>query len=64
MTTKRYTLEFKVEAVKQVTDRGHSVADDASRLGISIHSLYAASNTPNHHPRIRRQSIRRPNCDG
>ena len=41
MSSKRYTEEFKVEAVKQVTDRGHSLADVASRLGISIHSLYA-----------------------
>ena len=41
MSSKRYTEEFKVEAVKQVTDRGHSVADVAIRLGISIHSLYA-----------------------
>lgn len=41
MSSKRYTEEFKVEAVKQVTDRGHSVADVAGRLGISIHSLYA-----------------------
>ena len=37
--SKRYTEEFKVEAVKQVTDRGHSVADVAARLGVSIHSL-------------------------
>lgn len=41
MSSRRYTQEFKVEAVKQVTDRGHSVADVANRLGISIHSLYA-----------------------
>ena len=41
MSSKRYTEAFKVEAVKQVTDRGHSVADVAGRLGISIHSLYA-----------------------
>ncbi|MGV1110484.1 transposase, partial [Xanthomonas translucens] len=27
MSSKRYTQEFKVEAVKQVTERGHSVAD-------------------------------------
>ncbi len=39
MSNKRYTEEFKV-AVKQVTDRGHSVADVAARLGVSIHSLY------------------------
>lgn len=41
MSSKRYTEEFKIEAVKQVTDRGYSVADVAGRLGISIHSLYA-----------------------
>jgi transposase len=41
MSSKRYTEEFKVEAVKQITDRGHSVADVAGRLGVSIHSLYA-----------------------
>lgn len=43
MSSKRYTEEFKIEAVKQVTDRGHSVADVAGRLGVSIHSLYAWS---------------------
>ena len=38
---KRYTEEFKIEAVKQVTDRGYSVADVAERLGTTTHSLYA-----------------------
>ena len=37
----RYTEEFKQEAIKQITERGHSVADVAGRLGISTHSLYA-----------------------
>jgi predicted DNA-binding transcriptional regulator YafY len=41
MSSKRYTDEFKIEAVKQVTERGHSVADVAQRLGITTHSLYA-----------------------
>ena len=41
MSSKRYTEEFRSEAVKQITERGHSVADVAGRLGISIHSLYA-----------------------
>jgi transposase len=41
MSNKRYTEEFKTEAVKQVTDRGHSVADVSARLDVSIHSLYA-----------------------
>ena len=40
MSSKRYTEAFKVEAVKQVTQRGHAVAEVAGRLGVSIHSLY------------------------
>lgn len=40
MSKKRYTEEFKVEAIKQVTERGHAVADVAARLGVSSHSLY------------------------
>ncbi|MBD6979607.1 transposase, partial [Vibrio parahaemolyticus] len=27
MSSKRYPEEFKIEAVKQVTEKGHSVAD-------------------------------------
>lgn len=41
MSGKRYPEEFKQEAVKQVVDRGHSVADVAKRLDITTHSLYA-----------------------
>ena len=41
MSKKRYPDEFKIEAVKQVVERGHSVADVASRLGMTTHSLYA-----------------------
>ena len=41
MTSKQYTEEFKIEAVKQVTDRGYSVAEVAQRLGTTTHSLYA-----------------------
>jgi len=40
MTGKRYPEEFKQEAVKQVTARGYSVAEVASRLGITTNSLY------------------------
>lgn len=40
MSSKRYPDEFKIEAVKQVTERGHAVADVATRLGVSQHSLY------------------------
>ena len=37
----RYTDEFKVEAVRQVTERGHWVADVADRLGVTTYTLYA-----------------------
>jgi transposase len=36
----RYTAEFKAEAIKQITERGHSAMDVAQRLGVSIKSLY------------------------
>lgn len=39
MSGKRYPEEFRIEAVKQVTERGHSVADVAKRIGASQHSL-------------------------
>jgi transposase len=38
---KRFPEEFKIEAVKQVTERGHRVAEVAARLDVSQHSLYA-----------------------
>ncbi|WP_409250201.1 IS3 family transposase, partial [Enterobacter hormaechei] len=41
MSGKRYPEEFKTEAVKQVVDRGYSVASVAIRLDITTHSLYA-----------------------
>lgn len=40
MGTPRFTPEFKEEAVRQVTERGYSVADVSERLGVSAHSLY------------------------
>lgn len=40
MSQIRYTEEFKVEAVRQVTDQGHPVAEVAARLGVSGHSIY------------------------
>jgi len=36
----RYTEEFKLGAVAQVTDKGHSVTSVAGRLGVSTKSLY------------------------
>jgi len=40
MTYKRYTEEFRVEAVRQVTERGYSVYEVAERLGVSTKSNY------------------------
>ena len=40
MSSKRYTEEFKVEAIRQITERGYPVAEVAGRLGVSQHSLY------------------------
>lgn len=39
-TSQPYPEEFKIEAVKQITERGHKVADVSARIGVSQHSLY------------------------
>ena len=36
----RYSEEFKIDAVAQVTERGYAVKEVAERLGISTKSLY------------------------
>lgn len=40
MRSKRYPEKFKIEAVKQVVDRGHFIASIATRLDITTNSLY------------------------
>ena len=40
MSSQRYTPEFKDEAVRQIIERSHSVAEVSERLGVSSHSLY------------------------
>lgn len=40
MSIQRFTPEFKAEAVRQVIERGYSVAEIAARFGVSTHSLY------------------------
>jgi hypothetical protein len=40
MSPPRFTPEFKDEAVRQITERGYSVAEVSARLGVSAHSLY------------------------
>jgi transposase len=39
MRRARYPAEFKAQAVKRVTNRGHGVVEVAKRLGISDKSL-------------------------
>jgi transposase len=34
MSSQRFTAEFKQEAVRQVTERGYSVAEVAARVGV------------------------------
>ena len=41
MTRPNFPEEFKIDAIKQITERGYSVADVSKRLGVSTHSLYA-----------------------
>jgi transposase len=40
MSGKRYTDEFKIEAVKQVTERGYKIVEVAERLGVSYKSMH------------------------
>ena len=40
MSGKRYTDEFKAEAIRFVTEQGHPAREVAARLGISEHTLY------------------------
>ncbi len=41
MSNKRYPEEFKIEAVKQITENRYPVVEVSSRLGVSQHSLYS-----------------------
>ena len=40
MSNKRFTLEFKDEAVRLIRQRNYSVAETSKRLGVKVHSLY------------------------
>ena len=40
MARERFAEEFRSEAVRQVVERGFTVADVAKRLGVSAQSLY------------------------
>jgi transposase len=40
MSSQRFSPEFKDEAVRQIVERGYTVAEVSERLGVSSHSLY------------------------
>lgn len=40
MSGKRYPEEFKIEAVKQIADRGYKIGEVAQRLGVTTKSLH------------------------
>jgi transposase len=40
MAGERYNDEFKIAAVRQITQEGHSVSSVADRLGVTTKSLY------------------------
>ena len=40
MSIQRFPPEFKGKAVRQIVERGYSVADVSARLRVSAHSLY------------------------
>lgn len=40
MARAHFTDDFKIDAVKQITERGYSVAEVSKRLDVSTHSLY------------------------
>ena len=41
MISKRFTEEFKLEAIKLITERQYSISEVSSRLGVTTNSLYA-----------------------
>ncbi|CCG95359.1 hypothetical protein, HTH_fis: Helix-turn-helix domain, fis-type [Marinobacter nauticus ATCC 49840] len=46
MSSQRYPPEFEDEAVRQVLERGCTVAEVSQRLGVSAHSLYDGGARP------------------
>jgi len=41
MTRPHFTDDFKIDAIRQITERGYSVADVSKRLGVNTHSFHA-----------------------
>lgn len=63
MASKRYTAEFRAEAIRQVTERGYPVSEVARRLGVSSFSLYKWLKGANKTPRLAaREDLRAENA--
>ena len=45
MNQKRFPEEFKIEAVRQIVERGHPVVEVSARLGVSTHSSMSLLNS-------------------
>lgn len=58
MSGKWYSEEFKAEAARQVIDQDRPVREVATRLGVSIHSLYAWVRKQRHIRRFARRMRR------
>lgn len=69
MSGKRYSEEFKIEAIKQVSDRGYKASDVAERLGVSTKSLsdwqkkYGCSNTQHQTITSQQEELKRLKSD-
>lgn len=56
MSAKRYPEEFKIEAIKQVTERGHTVADVASQPAGRAHPQPVVPSRRVAHSQVRTQA--------
>ncbi|MBS0353067.1 MAG: transposase [Proteobacteria bacterium] len=45
MSSQRLTPEFKEDAVRQVIERGYSVAEMSARIGVAAHCIYKWGNS-------------------
>ncbi len=63
MSSQRFSPEFKDEAVRQIVERGYTVAEVSERLGVSSHSLYkwVKAITPNKKERHSQELIEAKN---
>ena len=57
MNQKRFPEEFKIEAVRQIVERGHPVAEVSARLGVSTHSLYKWIREADQPPEVRHRQL-------